>query len=664
MLRQQQSGQVLVIGLIVCIALTLVSLSVANVGMMVAEKIHVQNTVDAAAYSAAVTEARYMNLTAYLNRAMVANYSAIAFGNALWASTAAYDHGLADVAATMYEVSAIAAATLILAGFAPSIDRAADVVHSVHDKFHDLNRQLDGWLSQEGEKNFGGWVERYNTDVLSMYGGLLYAAQQSARYRVITQVAKQMDGEVKTTTLLGLGSDVASFDELQSAIEYVVQEPGRGESRVAPFGDLNSIFKQITSPGPQNEDAPYLLGAVSEASLDKFSTGYDRDGQPDTLRQFDAGNIIPHKKWIERVLNGACELSSVFLDDCNAHVDLKFGSMIREGQEDFAEEEHVPIIARKRLRQVQEFGMRTRLSGISLFGLDLDGPADVVLGHILGHQGYTSAEKHADVANSANVTLSATDALRLARAQWGRGGGEELVDLVSRFVESVRAGSRPALPPITLPVDGLNKINMAQGMMMGMIPPVVVDDHWDGTFGVKPVNMFEIIPPGAGLDDALNYFRSVVGEAVDDIGDIAEGTATATEMGVPKYDYRVNLHHVGFSNYHYPSANAERRPGGTSGGGMNNFLSGPTIAAMGVKKARDINGLQIASIGNQYAISAMSAAQVYYTRNPNRPDEQPNIFNPHWVARLRPIDSADVPDLIRYGLPYLGSVGLPVVPTH
>ena len=49
-----------------------------NAGKMLTEKIRVTNAADAAAYSAAVVEARALNYDAYLNRAMVANEMVIA----------------------------------------------------------------------------------------------------------------------------------------------------------------------------------------------------------------------------------------------------------------------------------------------------------------------------------------------------------------------------------------------------------------------------------------------------------------------------------------------------------------------------------------------------------------------------------------------------------
>lgn len=73
-----QKGQVLMasVGLLLITAGLLYFL--VNTGQTVTEKMRVTNAADAAAYSAGVVEARALNITAYLNRAMVANEIVIA----------------------------------------------------------------------------------------------------------------------------------------------------------------------------------------------------------------------------------------------------------------------------------------------------------------------------------------------------------------------------------------------------------------------------------------------------------------------------------------------------------------------------------------------------------------------------------------------------------
>lgn len=71
-------GQALVLALVTLTALAVGVLVLFNTGQAVSKKIQLVNTADAAAYSAAVQQARAFNMTAYMNRAMVANQVAMA----------------------------------------------------------------------------------------------------------------------------------------------------------------------------------------------------------------------------------------------------------------------------------------------------------------------------------------------------------------------------------------------------------------------------------------------------------------------------------------------------------------------------------------------------------------------------------------------------------
>lgn len=73
-----QRGQVLPMALALLVIVAGFFYFMVNTGQTVTEKIRVTNAADAAAYSAAVVEARALNYDAYLNRAMLANQMAIA----------------------------------------------------------------------------------------------------------------------------------------------------------------------------------------------------------------------------------------------------------------------------------------------------------------------------------------------------------------------------------------------------------------------------------------------------------------------------------------------------------------------------------------------------------------------------------------------------------
>ena len=157
----------LLIGAIVSLALAMVAVTVANVGMMTAEKIHLQDTVDAAAYSGAVVEARYMNLSAYINRAMVANYNSMAFNTALWATVDADQQGLAVVADLLYKISEVLAALVITISLSQAVDTLADGIAAIHNPLFQLNGTLKDLFSQE-ERDLNQFLEVYNVYALTM----------------------------------------------------------------------------------------------------------------------------------------------------------------------------------------------------------------------------------------------------------------------------------------------------------------------------------------------------------------------------------------------------------------------------------------------------------------------------------------------------------------
>lgn len=76
--RSAQSGQALIYVVAMLIAVSLVTAYSFNAYTISNQKTRLQNTVDAAVYSAATLEARELNFMAYTNRAMIANQVAIA----------------------------------------------------------------------------------------------------------------------------------------------------------------------------------------------------------------------------------------------------------------------------------------------------------------------------------------------------------------------------------------------------------------------------------------------------------------------------------------------------------------------------------------------------------------------------------------------------------
>ncbi len=628
---KSERGQVLVIGLIVCLALFMVSISVANVGIMVAEKIQLQDAVDSAAYSAATVEARYMNLSAYLNRAMIANYDSMAFNTAVWAVVDADDHAMAAIVSLLYQIDAILILFPFTTAIGTNLDTFIDLLKTgVHSPLHTFNSFLNEIFPQDDDsQDLNQYIELYNTDILSMYHGLLFAALQASRSEVIKEVAKKVDANAVTTTVLGLAAEAVSADELAKAVDYIIRDP---DARDAPFSNFSEAFNKMAGTAPDEDKHPLYLTATTEASLDKFTAGRTRDGEKDLLRNFSLGNILP-LGGLETALDIVCEgedFLNVFSDyNCNASIDFTLGASMRDGKENKADEDHVPFIARRRYREVNFFGLDFQVTGTD--GL-LGGAFVELFEGLFGAKGHTSGERHNDIQNVANSTIP---------------------NFGDRFLESWKSnGFQTCALGIPIPTCGLNSLNILEASTMipvPMFPPIRVDDHWDGsTRDVEPVCSYQLIPPAECIPDVIDYI------------------GREKEEGNPKYDWKVDVDNVGFPLYHYPTDGAQTRPAGSSGGGPDDkrILSGPSIAVVGTKERDKIHGMRGLGIGNPYAMSAIARAQVYYLRNPNRPDEKPSLFNPHWVPRLAPLDSDDTPPLLGKGLPFVAGAGIPLEPTH
>lgn len=84
--RSKQRGQALLLVTVTALAMILALLVMFNMGQVTTEKMRLQNTADAAAYSSALAQARDYNFSAYLNRGMIANDAAVAqlVGLASW----------------------------------------------------------------------------------------------------------------------------------------------------------------------------------------------------------------------------------------------------------------------------------------------------------------------------------------------------------------------------------------------------------------------------------------------------------------------------------------------------------------------------------------------------------------------------------------------------
>jgi hypothetical protein len=635
------------------IGLTLAAISVANVGMFVSEKVRVQNSVDAAAYSAATVQARYLNLSSYINRAMIANYNSMAFNMGLWASVDAYDHGSAAAVGMIYALVTILA-------WDPVAITLSDLGNALNDGFHKPMHFMNYSLKKAFEtRDLNKYLELYNTDILSMYQGLLYTAAQNVRHQVIDHSARKIDPQVQTKTVLGLGVETMNYDELAKTVDYVVSDPSRGN---AVFSRFNKIFNEMAGADDEHEnEQPVYLGALAEASLDRFAAGRLRKtGKEDFLRNVNTGDLI-HGHGIDvflwtmkrlcNIAEAAYWLTHFHGFTCYADLNLKLGGEQRWGQQDSINETRVPIISRKRIREVNSFGTLARArirkshSGWVDFTRLIGGTP---VGDGWSMYGYTSAPADVDIANFKNL-MNWTDSSRRNQCR------PSFKFMGKTYYLNVDIGCRS----LTQSPCSMNKLNACLSEQFFAFPvedPWTIDPHWDGPFresaaGGPNVVYGELSSPPAAMQ-ILTYEKNMY----------SAGLPYKASKGTPPYQFKVPLDHVGFSNYHYPNTGSQKRSDRSSRG--KGSFQGPSIGVFGVKPADKIASLRLLGIGNQHSISAIARAQVYYLQNPGRPSEKPSLFNPHWVPRLAPIDSEDSPMFLKKAVPYLAGAGVTIKPTH
>ena len=75
-LRRHEEGQALVLACICMLVLSLSLLATVNLTFAAKERVDLQNTADAAAYTTAAVQARALNFFAYTNRAQTVQYAA------------------------------------------------------------------------------------------------------------------------------------------------------------------------------------------------------------------------------------------------------------------------------------------------------------------------------------------------------------------------------------------------------------------------------------------------------------------------------------------------------------------------------------------------------------------------------------------------------------
>jgi len=137
--HRKDGGQALILVVIALLVLCLGVIVLFNTGQSVTKKVQLVNAADAAAYSAAVQQARAYNLIAYMNRASVANEVAVAQMVSIYSYTNYYLNGTKNLHDAAQDLADIA----WVAGLVPGLEELWAVAGDLEEAASYLEKAKD-----------------------------------------------------------------------------------------------------------------------------------------------------------------------------------------------------------------------------------------------------------------------------------------------------------------------------------------------------------------------------------------------------------------------------------------------------------------------------------------------------------------------------------------
>lgn len=574
-----QRGQVLLMYLIFLLPMTMMLLSVYNVGMLVSEKTKVQNAADNAAYSAAVWEARYMNLTAYINRAMVANIDTLATFVGLWSSLDAWD-GFLGLAQRVLD----------------AFFGAGEALNAIHVPMHLANKGLSKAVGGSSEnKALGYYIEMYNK-ILSYAQQALYFLNQAGRPSIIQSIAHGVDGELEYST----------YSEILNAMS------------------LDSVHRWSptdSSNGWSGEDDNKGLRLTAERSLNELSRG-------ESLR--DADNFLPEPlRDLMNIFNSVpCWCPPWFDDRCfglqigpngyNAPCfDHVTGSTSCSGDENNSpSDDKTTIIRNDKLYQHDHSGLAATLLCIDLSlghhsddAFNLPNSPSLDVPHVVDDD---NGDPHVQFFSDNGLSCTALGvsggsipggnpfgSLSQASQSCGAGGGGSTAVTCDQLADMVNRGYSPSVNPFDPQsvADGqaYTQANQqcAGGASNVTLPCSAVQNMMEGAIG--------------GLQSQLGGLGGM-------------GTPCVTS-----YEWETKMNEVNVTTYKEDQDVLDGRR-----------IEGPTVFVYLRKQSGHLPLFRGLGLTDPYDVEAYAFAKVYYTQRPGgagNPKKE-TFFNPFWAARL------------------------------
>lgn len=255
--HRRHAGQSLVLFLVFAAASVATLLIVFNVGQLTSEKEKLINTADAAAYSAAITEARTLNFESYMNRGIVANEVIIA-------QIVSFDSWINYLDSLAQNLEAVA-------GWVPVVGEIIDGIAEVMGEA----KSIVDTASQPAVAVENGLALTLNA-VVQVANGATYPAAYAAATQVIAQNVTTFNGRVDPAAYITNGGKAAVLYNMASWSTFatVPKTPAMAAQVISDSRDGFSITRQ-PAPFPLQFTLPLVARTYKEGGT-KLSSNYKR----------------------------------------------------------------------------------------------------------------------------------------------------------------------------------------------------------------------------------------------------------------------------------------------------------------------------------------------------------------------------------------------------
>jgi hypothetical protein len=250
-LGRKMRGQALILVVLALLVLSLGLLVLFDTGQVVAKKVQLTNTADAAAYSAAVQEARALNLIAYMNRASVANEVAMA-QMVSWYSWTNF-----AISATDHLKGALGLLEILTAGtgsevLVPAIEALQEAKISLEEGRDIEQKFFNAAAIAVAELNDG----------FSIASRVIADGTTADVVNVARKIVKLNDQDASISTI---GWELLTRQAL-TASHYVVRHaiPKRGGSGDPGADRLKSVVMEARDPFSRQRDGSFFFGALKK----------------------------------------------------------------------------------------------------------------------------------------------------------------------------------------------------------------------------------------------------------------------------------------------------------------------------------------------------------------------------------------------------------------